>query len=87
MIEYDTYMKSAKWKKTRKRSLIFYDNRCAICYRHGRLEVHHRTYKRLGAEILSDLVPLCPGCHEIFHNSGRLPGQPKYNATDKAENR
>ena len=80
-VNYDQYMKSPQWKKKRKLVMIFFDHKCAICNKSGRLEAHHRTYQRLGAELLTDLIPLCPGCHETFHNTNRLPGQPKYNAT------
>ena len=43
---------------------------CAICgerwmLRHG--DLHHRTYDRLGAEHVADLVPLCRPCHTVLH--------------------
>jgi hypothetical protein len=37
------------------------------------LEVHHRTYDNLGAELVSDLVVLCHSCHELHHKRYRVP--------------
>jgi len=31
------------------------------------LEVHHLSYRRLGNELLSDLIVLCVGCHKKQH--------------------
>lgn len=33
----------------------------------GSLQVHHRTYERLGAELPGDLQVLCPECHRSVH--------------------
>lgn len=47
---------------------------CALNARHpGPVEVHHRTYERVGHEAPLDCVPLCEECHERFHD--RLPKQ------------
>ena len=42
--------------------------RCQICYTSHRLEVHHRTYERLGYEKPSDLTVLCYWCHRNNHD-------------------
>lgn len=77
--DYYNYIKSEKWKETRKR---FYDsnlyknlkkgNKGWICYccksDSKPLDLHHRTYKRLGEENISvDLVPVCRDCHNDIH--------------------
>jgi len=49
----------------------FYGWRCAICNQKKPLQAHHRTYESLGRENLTDLIPLCDDCHELF--SKRLP--------------
>ena len=42
--------------------------KCSKCAVKGeRLTVHHLTYERLGCELLSDLTPLCRGCHNEAH--------------------
>lgn len=64
---YDQYLRSAHWLEFRES----YRNSdmpqgCAVC---GRLLVslHHITYRRLGQELLSDVVPLCRGHHHEVH--------------------
>jgi 5-methylcytosine-specific restriction endonuclease McrA len=37
--------------------------RCERCGSTRDLELHHKTYDRLGRELLSDLELLCSGCH------------------------
>lgn len=32
-----------------------------------RLEVHHKTYERLGHELDRDVVAVCESCHEGLH--------------------
>jgi hypothetical protein len=39
------------------------------------LQVHHRTYERLGEEVPEDLTVLCLSCHNQWHR-GIIPGQP-----------
>jgi YgiT-type zinc finger domain-containing protein len=50
-----------------------HNNKGWVCYCCGadnkRLDLHHRTYKRLGEEnIAVDLVPVCRECHEKIHD-------------------
>src|SRR6266581_4708000 len=60
------YMKTAKWKKKRKAKLDQAGRRCEQCGSvTGGMDVHHKTYDRLGNERLEDLVVLCVRCHEI----------------------
>lgn len=65
------YLKTVEWGVKRNRTLIQAGNRCQVCASTDRLEVHHRTYERLGNELLSDLVVLCRSCHQHYH--GILP--------------
>lgn len=65
------YLKTREWRVKRNRALIRAGNRCQICASTYRLDVHHRTYERLGCELLSDLVVLCRKCHQHYH--GILP--------------
>lgn len=63
---YTTYMASEKWRD--KRSLILKrdSDRCQTCLSTDDLEVHHKTYERLGDEALEDLITLCHECHEAI---------------------
>ena len=65
---YTTYIASAAWRSSPARlaELAAAQRRCRICARGDpdvRLEVHHRTYARLGRERASDLTTLCSECH------------------------
>jgi 5-methylcytosine-specific restriction endonuclease McrA len=73
--EYRAYIgppRSPAWEAKRRKKLEQQGYRCERCKRHKTqlrrglewLEVHHRTYVRLGRERLSDLQVLCNTCHE-----------------------
>jgi 5-methylcytosine-specific restriction endonuclease McrA len=66
-IDYSEYIKSDAWIKKRSWVLVFWDHRCALCYREAN-HVHHRTYDRLGDEKITDLILLCEDCHNKYHN-------------------
>lgn len=44
------------------------DYKCQLCNREGTMNVHHKTYERLGEEQLNDLIVLCQDCHAKFHD-------------------
>ena len=39
---------------------------CLVC-ENIKYELHHRSYDRIGAELLTDLVPLCRKHHNATH--------------------
>ena len=63
---YSTYLRSLSWKWFRAAVMIASGRICADCKGEA-TEVHHLTYKRVGNELLSDVVPLCRACHEHRH--------------------
>jgi hypothetical protein len=65
--DYQEYLRSDHWQTMRRLALDHAEHRCQLCYSPNRLEVHHRTYERLGAERLADLTVLCDACHQAFH--------------------
>lgn len=65
--EYAEYRKGEHWQRMRERALERAEWRCQLCNSATSLDVHHRTYERLGAERVADLTVLCRGCHEQFH--------------------
>lgn len=86
---YREYLSSDHWKSTRKRYYAsrLYTGRCCGCGCHDRpLEIHHRTYKRLGAEWLMDLMALCRECHQMAHDI-EGSGVQLWKATNKAMNK
>lgn len=63
---YAEHIKSAQWRNTRKDILRMRGSACERCGRAGSardLDVHHKTYERLGRERASDLEVLCRPCH------------------------
>lgn len=75
-MDYRAYLRSAEWRAKREWALERAGHRCQVCNRTGSLEVHHRTYERLGAELPGDLIVLDDRCHGLFHREGRLPDPP-----------
>lgn len=66
--KYYKYMLSPEWKALLKAHFIKSGFRCRLCNgSEGGLNLHHRTYVRLGREKAMDLVVLCGKCHKFFH--------------------
>jgi 5-methylcytosine-specific restriction endonuclease McrA len=63
----EAYFLTEKWKKKRDAALKRAGHRCVLCNSQEKLEVHHRTYVRLGRELCGDLIALCGECHAQFH--------------------
>ena len=64
-------MQSPKWFEKRAAALAFHGPACDTCGASEYLHVHHLNYKRLGAELMSDLQVLCRPCHELVHEDKR----------------
>lgn len=64
---YAEYLRTDQWRKRRAKTIEHYQGKCYCCGLDGH-EVHHRTYKRMGKEIPSDLVLLCQPCHAAVHD-------------------
>lgn len=71
-IPYYEYLETSAWKAKRRQKFRQAGYRCQICNSGGTLNVHHRTYERVGNELLEDLVVLCRNCHDLFYEHGRL---------------
>jgi hypothetical protein len=65
-VNYRQYLHSEWWKATRLWALERARYRCENCGARA-VNVHHRTYERLGHEHPSDLQALCRRCHEETH--------------------
>ena len=74
--EYHAYLMSDVWTVRKHAARAAAGGRCQICNYGGRLDVHHRTYERIGNELPTDVVVLCRQCHRLFHESGRLATAP-----------
>jgi hypothetical protein len=69
---YAEYLRTAEWQRRRHLARVRAGQRCQVCNGTERLEVHHRTYERRGAERDDDLFVLCERCHGHYHERGRI---------------
>jgi hypothetical protein len=75
---YDEYLRSEHWKNFTARVRR---NECYCCKKQKALQVHHMTYKNIGAEMPEDVVTVCRACHTKIHNISR-EGVPLIDAHD-----
>lgn len=80
---YARHIGSHAWACKRAERLEIDGHKCQTCLHDGtlwRLEIHHKTYERLGDEdVLRDLITLCAQCHDAITNvirSRRYDGKP-----------
>jgi len=79
--EYNDYIKSSAWRaKKRKYRASKLPQNCLVC-NSKKVDLHHRTYKRLGNEWLNDLVPLCREHHQEAHSFHKKTGMGLWGAT------
>lgn len=56
-------MQSDKWRKRKHRLFEKRGYACEMCGARGPVDVHHKNYDRLGAELDDDLLIVCKDCH------------------------
>lgn len=64
---YKEYLKSQQWDSRRREKLKRAGYKCEKCTTTKNLHVHHKTYKRIFKEKMSDLIVLCSICHGLYH--------------------
>lgn len=70
--DYSHYLDSPRWQETRARYLAADPGEwCRVCHATTDLELHHKTYDRIGEELVTDLMLLCKWCHEAVHELER----------------
>lgn len=74
-LSYRDYLATLHWQMVRTCALELADYRCQICNSPQSLQVHHRSYDGRGSEEPQDVVVLCGGCHQLFHENRRLAAQ------------
>lgn len=72
-ISYAEYLQTDHWENIRKRfwASKLHKGCCYVCGGKTRLHVHHRSYRRIGREKLSDFCLLCEACHSKTHELDR----------------
>lgn len=68
-MNYKDYIQTSQWKAKANAAKRLSGWSCALCDTTKSLEVHHKTYARLGHERMSDLVVLCWRCHRRHHHT------------------
>lgn len=66
MTWFDTYrrhLRSSKWRYLKARVVNSRGQKCERCGARFGLQLHHKTYQRLGDELPSDVELLCKPCH------------------------
>ncbi len=70
---YEEYLSSEHWIAFKKRVYawaykLYGKPLCEICKRNNCvLNIHHRSYKRLGKERIGDIILICEDCHLKIH--------------------
>lgn len=73
---YDRYIASDRWKVNSAPARERARGHCERCGRKCEaLEVHHLTYERFTHELPTDLIALCPGCHDKADEERRAAWQ------------
>ena len=66
------YLSSKHWKQLRAEVYNYYNGICQKCgdpVPLSEADIHHRVYKRMGKETLTDMVLYCTHCHACIHSS------------------
>ena len=64
---YYRYLHTKRWRRKRKEAIKEKGAVCEDCGRKFKLQIHHKTYKNIFREKLSDLEILCKECHKDRH--------------------
>lgn len=68
---YYEYLESEQWQIVRNAAFATHGQKCQICHRTDRLQVHHLHYRTVFREQPCDLEVLCAGCHMNRHEGDR----------------
>lgn len=71
-MNYEAYLRTTAWRNLSTAVKERDGYRCKLCGSRDELEVHHKTYERIGREDLDDLVTLCHRCHGIVTMASRI---------------
>lgn len=80
---YQDYIQSKEWDKKKREYRRSRLPQCCVVCGDSKVDLHHRSYKRLGDEYLTDLIPLCRTHHEALHRYHKESGLPLWKATTK----
>lgn len=75
-------MQSAEWAERKKRYFFNHERKCRACGSCSSIELHHKTYARMGEERDQDLVALCRRCHKALHAEQKRTKENLWKATE-----
>jgi hypothetical protein len=85
---YADYLASPRWTELKRSALEQAERRCQLCDGNKRLQVHHRSYKRIGTNNeWRDLVVLCKRCHVRHHGFDQPPTKSSETKTHRLKTR
>lgn len=65
---YQDYLRTRHWKELKEKvTASRHGQRCSCCHSKENLNLHHKTYERIGKERLKDMVFLCREHHLLVH--------------------
>jgi hypothetical protein len=82
--KYKAVLKSKRWERLKAKFMFLQSGKCLRCGWEKRawdktrtLDLHHKTYERLGFELDDDLELVCSVCHEKADQERALRGKIK----------
>jgi 5-methylcytosine-specific restriction endonuclease McrA len=66
-LNYYKYISSKAWRRKREEAFNHHGRKCQRCRSIAKLRVHHKHYRSLGREKMTDLEILCDDCHSLHH--------------------
>jgi hypothetical protein len=66
---YNDYLKTEHWRIFKENFLASKSSKkkCYCCGNKNNLQIHHKTYKRIGFEKNADVIEVCDNCHRMVH--------------------
>jgi hypothetical protein len=96
ILEYECYLTTGHWQHTRLRKILT-DGKWSKGHNHVEcerckqfiyakdVEVHHKHYRNVGSEDLTDLMILCKECHSDTHGKPKSLDPVAYSAAEIME--
>jgi hypothetical protein len=66
-LSYYEYIVSPEWRTRSIAVCTSRGSKCEVCGSKEKIQVHHRSYERMGQETEEDLEVVCKSCHELIH--------------------
>lgn len=64
---YLKYLESEHWAQIKLDLYAVRGFQCEVCFSTRSIQVHHKTYERIGREEPQDVILLCRPCHKKAH--------------------